>query len=220
MLLFVPSIFFSIFSAQGVPKQNRKSKMKTEMKKEHGADWRLVQTCSPSFFCSEKINDFQPTAKIKKLSAEKRKANQKQKKQQFSVSYWSSQPRQDITPGLPYTAHNPLPERQHRSPVNSQQANHNNSPNVLGPLFPGVRAKAKIIGDDFSMIPSRTTLEVRSQYNLKFDPGASTSDAPPPPWEAQRPPGVEMSSCMPAALVDLCCRTLDCRHVLIVLNGP
>ena len=59
--------------AQGVSKQNRKSKMKTEMKKEHGADWRLVQTCSPSFFCSEKINDFQPTAKIKKLSTEKRK---------------------------------------------------------------------------------------------------------------------------------------------------
>ena len=108
----------------------------------------------------------------------------------------------------------------HRSPVISQQANHNNSPNVLGPLFPGVRAKGKRIGDDFSMIPSRTGLELRFQYNLKFDPGASTSDAPPPPWEAQRPPEVEMSSCMPAALVDRCCRTLDCWHVFIVLNGP
>ena len=30
--------------------------------------------------------------------------------------------------------------RPHRSPVNSEQANHNNSPNVLGPLFPGRRA--------------------------------------------------------------------------------
>ena len=108
----------------------------------------------------------------------------------------------------------------HRSLVNSQQANHNNSPDVLGLLFPGVRAKGKRIGDDSSMMPSRTRLEVRSQYNLKFDPGASTSDAPPPPSEAQRPPGVEMSSCMPAALVDLCCRTLDCWHMFVVLNGP
>ena len=29
--------------------------------------------------------------------------------------------------------------------------NHNNSPDVLGRLSPGVRAKAKRIGDDFSM---------------------------------------------------------------------
>ena len=86
MLLFVPSIFFSIFSAQGVPKQNRKSKMKTEMKKKQGADWCLVQTCSPSFFfCCEKTNDFQPIAKIKKLSDEKRKANRKYEQQQFSI---------------------------------------------------------------------------------------------------------------------------------------
>ena len=69
------------------------------------------------------------------------------------------------------------------------------------------------------MIPSRTRLQVRSgySYNLKFDPRASTLDAPPSPWEAQRPPGVEMSSCKPAALVDLCCRALDCRHVYILL---
>ena len=65
------------------------------------------------------------------------------------------------------------------------------------------------------MTPSRTRLEVRSQYNLKFDPGASTLNAPPPPWEAQRPPGVEMSSCLPAALVYLCCQALDCRHVYV-----
>ena len=55
----------------------------------------------------------------------------------------------------------------HKTPVNSQQANHNNSHNVLGPLFPGVRAKAKIIGDDLSVITSRTRLEVRSQLNSK-----------------------------------------------------
>ena len=107
----------------------------------------------------------------------------------------------------------------HRSPVNSQQANHNNSPGVFEPLFPGVRAKAKRIGDDVSMMPSRMRLEVRSQYNLKIDPGASTLDARPPPWEAQRPPGVEMPY-MSAALVDLCCRALECRQVYIVLNGP
>ena len=33
-------------------------------------------------------------------------------------------------------------------------------------------------------------------------------------------PGVEMSSWLPAALVDLCCRALDCLHVYMVLNGP
>ena len=87
----------------------------------------------------------------------------------------------------------------HKSPVNRQQANHNNRPDVLGPLFPGVRAKAKIIGDDFRVMPSRMRLEVRSQYNLNFDPEASTLDAPQPPWEAQRPPGVEMWPCMSAA---------------------
>ena len=39
----------------------------------------------------------------------------------------------------------------HSSPVNSQQANHNIL-DAPGPLFPGVRAKAKRIGDDFSMM--------------------------------------------------------------------
>ena len=34
-------------------------------------------------------------------------------------------------------------------------------------MFPGVRAKAKRIGDDFSMMLSRTRLEVRSQYNFR-----------------------------------------------------
>ena len=133
----------------------------------------------------------------------------------------NGQGRQNITSGLPYTKPTPnTAAHPHRSPVNSQQANHNNSPDVLGPLFPGVLAKPKRIGDDFSLMPSRTRLEVRSQYNLKLDPGASTSDAPPSPRDAQRPPRVEMSSCMPAVLVDLCCRTLDCRHVFIILNGP
>ena len=45
-------------------------------------------------------------------------------------------------------------------------------------------------------------------------------DAPPPPWEAQRPPGIEMPSRLPASVVDLCYRALDCRHVCTVANGP
>ena len=60
----------------------------------------------------------------------------------------------------------------------------------------------------------------RPHYNLKYDPGTSSLDAPPPPREAQRPPGVEMSSCMSPALVDLCCRALDYQHVYRALNGP
>ena len=44
------------------------------------------------------------------------------------------------------------------------------------------------------MMPSRTRSEVRSQDYLKFDPGASTLDKPPPPWEAQRRPRIELPS--------------------------
>ena len=131
------------------------------------------------FLGSEKIHRLQPIAKIKTLSAENRKSKRKHEQQQFSVSYWSAQPPQDITSGLPYTAHKalrPTATQPHRSPVNSQQANHNNSPDVPWPLFPGVRAKPKMIGDGFSMMPSRTRLEARSQYILKVDPGAPTLD--------------------------------------------
>ena len=70
------------------------------------------------------------------------------------------------------------------------------------------------------MIHSRTRSEVRSRYNFKFDLGASTLDAPPPPWEAQRPPGIEMPSCLPASVVYLCYRALDCRHMCTVANDP
>ena len=93
-------------------KQNRQSKMKIEIKNRAliGAWLKHVPL---RFLCSDKINDFQPNAAIKKLSAEKRKANRKHEQQQFSVSYWSAQPRQDITSGLPYTAHNPQLAGQH-----------------------------------------------------------------------------------------------------------
>ena len=70
------------------------------------------------------------------------------------------------------------------------------------------------------MIHSETRPEVCSQYNFKFDLGASTLDAPPPQWEAQRPPGIELPSRLPAPVVDLCYRALDCRHVCTVANGP
>ena len=63
------------------------------------------------------------------------------------------------------------------------------------------------------MIPPRTRSEVRSQYNFKPGLGASTLDAPSPPWEAQRPPGIELPSRLSASVADLCCRALDCRHV-------
>ena len=73
-------------------------------------------------------------------------------------------------------------------------------------------------------MPSRTRSEVRSQYNVKFDRGASTWDMPPPPWEAQRRHGIELPWPLPAFVVvfvvDLCCRALDCRHASSVANGP
>ena len=49
------------------------------------------------------------------------------------------------------------------------------------------------------MMPSRMKLEVLSRYYLKFDHGALTLD-PSHPWEDQPPPGVELWSCLPAAL--------------------
>ena len=61
---------------------------------------------------------------------------------------------------------------------------------------------------------------LRSQCYLRFDPGTLTLDAPTSPWEPQRPPGGELSSCLPVALVDLSWRALHGRHVYIVMNGP
>ena len=70
------------------------------------------------------------------------------------------------------------------------------------------------------MISSTTRPEVRPQHNFKFDIGASTLDAPPPSWEAQRPAGIELPSRSPASDVDLRCRALECRHVCTVANAP
>ena len=118
------------------------------------------------------------------------------------------------------TAINSTVAQPHRPPVNSQQANRNTSPDVLRPLLPGDRDRANIVRVKLRMLPSRARSEVRSQHNFKFDLGASTLDAPPPPWEAQRPTGIELPPRLPASVVDLCCRALDCRHVCTVVNGP
>ena len=70
------------------------------------------------------------------------------------------------------------------------------------------------------MVPSRTRLEIRFQFDLKFDPGASTLGVPPLPWEAQCPTGIEIPSRSPTPVVDLCCRALHCRHVCTDMNDP
>ena len=57
---------FGLSFSQGVSKQNRKSKIKIEMNTNRaliGAGFKHVPL---RFVCSEKINDFQPIAKIKK----------------------------------------------------------------------------------------------------------------------------------------------------------
>ena len=143
------------------------------------------------------------------------------------MSYWPAQPRQNITSGLPYTAHNQQLIRQHSSRTDppyipSKRTTTTALRNVLGPLF-----RSSSQSEDISRTIQHDVLENEIAnsfsvlgHNLTFDPGASTLGAPPPPWEAQRPPRVEMSSCTPAALVDLCCRALHCRHVYMVFNGP
>ena len=55
----------------------------------------------------------------------------------------------------------------HRPPVNSQQANHKTSPDILGPLFPGVRAKANIVGGKFRMMHTLED-EVGSSFSVKI----------------------------------------------------
>ena len=120
-------------------KQNRNRKSIIEMKKNGPLIGAWFKHVPLRFLGFEKIHDLPPIAKIKKLRDENRKADRKHEQQQFSVSYWPAQPRQDITSGLPYTTHNPQLARQtqpYRSSVNSQQANHNNSPDVLRPCFP------------------------------------------------------------------------------------
>ena len=99
------------------------------------------------FFCPEKIKDFQPIAKIKRLSAENEKQIESTNSSssacptgQRSHATISHQDRR-----TQHTTHCQPATQPHRSPVNSQQANHNNSPDVPEPLFRGVRAKLEMI---------------------------------------------------------------------------
>ena len=138
-----------------------------------GADWCLVQICSPSFFRFRQNARSTTDCQYSKVERRKSKSKARTATIQRVLLVSAATSGYHIGTAVPSTQPTASTATQpHRSPVNSQQANHNNSPNVLGPLFPGVRAKAKIIGDGFSMTPSRTRLEVCSQYNLKFlNPG-------------------------------------------------
>ena len=169
------------------------------------------------------MNDLQPVGKIKKLTDENRKENRKREQQQVSVSYSSAQPRQSITSGPPYTTLNPhliVPPRNSRTDPLKQPAGAPQHQPRCSQAFVCRRSSrsehvlSKIRDDALEN-------EVGSSLrNFMFNPGASTSDAPPPQWEAQRPPGIELSSRLPASVVDLCCRALDCLYVCTVINGP
>ena len=134
---------FGFWPIRGVSKQNRNRKSKIELTLNKALIGLCPKHVPHLFLGSEKMNDLQPNAKIKKLTAGNRKGNRKHEQQQFSASYWSAQPRQTSTSGPPYTASYPQLARQHSRtdpPVSSQQVNHNTSPDVLGSLFPCVRA--------------------------------------------------------------------------------
>ena len=112
--LAIPVKMFPVkMSPESVSKQNRNrtSKIEVIINKALIGPWaKLVPL---RFLGSEKMNDLQPNAKNKKLTAGNRKANRKHEQQQFSASYWSAQPRQNITSGPPYTASYPQLARQH-----------------------------------------------------------------------------------------------------------
>ena len=62
-------------------KQNRKSKMEIEMKKNRALIGAWFKHVPLRFLGSEEIHDLHPIAKIKKLSAENRKGNRKHEQQ-------------------------------------------------------------------------------------------------------------------------------------------
>ena len=131
------------------------------------------------------MNDLRPNSKVKKLTAGNRKGNRKHEQQQFSASSWSTQPRQNIISGPPYTASNAQLARQHSRADPASTASRRTTtpaPTFSGPFVTRRSSKSghslRKIQDE---IPSRTRSEVRSQYTYKFDIGASTLDASPPP---------------------------------------
>ena len=89
IFLVIPFFLVGTGVYEGVSKQNRKSKMKVDMKENRtliGAGFKHVPLL---FFSCEKskISNLLPKAfaKIKKLSAENRRAYRKHEQQQFSV---------------------------------------------------------------------------------------------------------------------------------------
>ena len=133
--------------------RNRKSK-RNETRRSSVPD---PKTFPFVFQCFERTNDLQPNAKNNKKKSLRLKIEEQIENTNSniicSVCYWSAQPRQNIISGPPYTALNPLllasiitATQPLRSPINSEQANHDTSLDVLGPSFPGVRAKSEHTG--------------------------------------------------------------------------
>ena len=78
------------------------------------------------------------------LSAENRKENRRHEQQHFLRVLLVSAATSKYPIRIPVHSTQPKAStatQPHRTPVNSKQANHNNSPDVLGPLFPGMRVK-------------------------------------------------------------------------------
>ena len=98
------------------------------------------------FIGSEKLNDSQPNAETKKVDGWKSKSKSKtrtatiQRVLLVSAATSKYHIRTAVHSIKPTASTGTQPHRP--SPVNSQQANHNTIADVLGPLFPGVRAKA------------------------------------------------------------------------------
>ena len=135
-------------SSNGVPRENRKQKSKVENENKQGPDWSVVQRCSPSFIRFRENKRF--TAQFQDQNVDGVKFEKQIENMNSSNSARPTgqrRTRQNITSGPPYTASNPQLARRHSPidpPVNSPQANHDTSPDVLGPLFPGVRANSNI----------------------------------------------------------------------------
>ena len=205
-------------------KQDRKSKMEIEIKKKNRALIGSWFKHAPLRFLGSKKNTRSTIdCQNQKVERWKSKSNSKARTATIRLVLLAS----TATSGyhIRTAVHSTQPTARtatqpHTSPVNSQQANHNNIPDAPGPLLPGVRAKAKRTGDEFTM-PSRTRLEVRSQYNLKFDPGASTRH-----HLHGRPNDLPGSKCRRLCLLLwwICVAEryvdVDCRHVVHSFGRP
>ena len=210
---------------EGVSKHNPKSKSKLEMSinkaligpRVNHAPLRLLGCLGNERFTTQCQNQYVDSSKSKSISKPRAATIQRVL---LGSAAWSKYHIMTAVDSLQPTAN--TAKQPHRPLlVNSQHANHSTSPDALGPLFPGVQAKANTGSGNLGMMPSRTRSELRSQDNSKFDPGALTLDTPPPPpWEPQRRPGTDLSSRLPASAGELCSRTLECPHLCGVENGP